>query len=214
MCFSAEASFTMGTALSVIGVLCIREASKKDWGNCGLTMIAMIPLLFGLQQFAEGVVWLHMNGVLHETFLSRAAQMLFLSLAWLLWPVYVPVAFYLVEKSSLKKVIYAFVFVIGLIIFFIDARFLWNETVRATLVGNSLYYPASPYYGNFLYGLATILPIVISSIRKMWVFGLFLLLSYFATEAIWHFTFTSVWCFFAAISSLVLLWVLRTCSRN
>lgn len=209
MCFSAEASFTMGTALSVIGVLCLKQIKQKN-----LALIGMFPLIFGIQQFAEGIVWLHMHGTLESTHLSRAAQTVFLFFAWLFWPVFVPISFYLPEKERVRKAVCAFAFLIGLMIISVDARFLLNTEVTATVVGRSIYYPASPYYGNLFYGLSTLLPIFFSSIRHMWVFGLCLLVSFLAAEAIWHFTFTSVWCFFASASSLVLLKILSDVKKQ
>ena|SRR5690554_4072183 len=53
MCFSAEASFIAGAALTVIGVATIKKTTHKSqlW-------FASIPLVFGVQQLAEGVLWL------------------------------------------------------------------------------------------------------------------------------------------------------------
>ena len=49
MCFSATASFTVGVVLSVIGVVTIKMTRRKEE-----IPFAMIPLLFGIQQFIEG----------------------------------------------------------------------------------------------------------------------------------------------------------------
>ena len=53
MCFSASASFIAGTSLSALGVVSLRRTELKTEQP-----LAMIPLLFGLQQLSEGVVWL------------------------------------------------------------------------------------------------------------------------------------------------------------
>jgi hypothetical protein len=53
MCFSASASFIAGTSLSVIGVAAIRRTRARTE-----LPFAMIPLLFGIQQLIEGVIWL------------------------------------------------------------------------------------------------------------------------------------------------------------
>ena len=53
MCFSATASFVAGTSLSVIGVATLTQAKRKTE-----IPFAMIPLLFGIQQLVEGVIWL------------------------------------------------------------------------------------------------------------------------------------------------------------
>ena len=53
MCFSTSASFAAGITLTVIGVASIKKV--KDPSQF---LFASIPFLFGVQQFAEGVLWL------------------------------------------------------------------------------------------------------------------------------------------------------------
>ena len=57
MCFSATASFAAGTALSAVGGLTLR----KSQGKVELPL-ALVPLLFGVQQFSEGFLWLSLGG--------------------------------------------------------------------------------------------------------------------------------------------------------
>ena len=52
MCFSAATSFTAGTLLSVLGAVSLRHAQTRFE-----IPFAAIPLLFGMQQISEGVVW-------------------------------------------------------------------------------------------------------------------------------------------------------------
>ena len=53
MCFSATASFIAGTTLSVVGVAALKRTEAKTE-----LPFAAIPLLFGIQQLIEGVIWL------------------------------------------------------------------------------------------------------------------------------------------------------------
>ena len=53
MCFSATASFVASGALSALGVATLRATQRK-----AEIPFATIPLLFGIQQFVEGVLWL------------------------------------------------------------------------------------------------------------------------------------------------------------
>ena len=53
MCFSAEVSFGASAVISTIGVLAVKKSTKKEQ-----LLFALIPLLFGLQQFSEGWLWL------------------------------------------------------------------------------------------------------------------------------------------------------------
>lgn len=53
MCFSASASFIAGAALTATGVATLQMTARK-----AEIPFATIPLLFGLQQITEGLIWL------------------------------------------------------------------------------------------------------------------------------------------------------------
>ena len=53
MCFSATASFSAGTVLTMLGVATLRATRRK-----AEIPFAASPLLFGLQQIVEGLLWL------------------------------------------------------------------------------------------------------------------------------------------------------------
>jgi len=53
MCFSASASFIAGASLFAVGVATLKRARAR-----AELPFAMIPLLFGIQQLTEGVIWL------------------------------------------------------------------------------------------------------------------------------------------------------------
>jgi hypothetical protein len=53
MCFSASVSFTAGTALIALGAVTLKKA-----GHGAELAYAAIPLLFGVQQLIEGLLWL------------------------------------------------------------------------------------------------------------------------------------------------------------
>ena len=58
MCFSSTASFTTAALLVPAGVYCVKKATrlpKPYW------VIAVLPLLFGVQQVFEGGIWLAIN---------------------------------------------------------------------------------------------------------------------------------------------------------
>ncbi len=56
MCFSATASFTASFSLSVLGVATPTQTTSKKQ-----LLLATFPLLFAIQQFFEGVVWLNLD---------------------------------------------------------------------------------------------------------------------------------------------------------
>jgi hypothetical protein len=58
MCFAASVSFLMGSVLGVVGVASATMAyrSNKKW-----IAFALIPLMSGIQQIIEGIVWIQLN---------------------------------------------------------------------------------------------------------------------------------------------------------
>jgi hypothetical protein len=53
MCFSPEASFAGSVIVFSIGIATVRKVHKSSQ-----LVFAGIPLFFGIQQFAEGLLWL------------------------------------------------------------------------------------------------------------------------------------------------------------
>ncbi len=204
MCFSAESSFTVGSILSIMGIATFKQVFR--WSRA---LVAIIPLLFGAQQIMEGIIWTHMDPEFISTPFSNIIVQLYLFFAWILWPLYIPIAFYLTEKIAWKRYACIFSLLIGIVVTFFDAKFLLTNKVTPTIVGNSLYYGFTPMHGNILYGIPAMLPIFISSIPKMWVFGIWLLITFIISQIIYTYTFTSVWCFFCAAVSILLFSILR-----
>src|SRR5438132_14411320 len=92
MCFSPEASFAVGALLIPAGLYCIRSASRKDRRFLGF---ALLPLLFGVQQLCEGLVWV---GLEHDNMpLAKGAALLFLFFALFFWPFWVPFSVSFIE---------------------------------------------------------------------------------------------------------------------
>ena len=53
MCFSATASFTAAVTLSALGAATLTQIrSRRE------LLLGSVPLLFSIQQFSEGLVWL------------------------------------------------------------------------------------------------------------------------------------------------------------
>jgi hypothetical protein len=92
MCFSAAASFSAAAICGGTGALTLRRASKPD------RMLAPIPIIFSLHQALEGLVWL--TGA--QGF-GRCAGYSFASIAFCLWPVYVPLAAWQSEASPHRR---------------------------------------------------------------------------------------------------------------
>ena len=106
MCLSAEVSFIAAAGLIPAGALSMRQAWRGDRRYLPL---ATLPLLFGLQQLAEGVVWVAGAGQNAE--LITSASLVYMFFSWLAWPVWIPVSTFTLEPARRKPYFLAFVIV-------------------------------------------------------------------------------------------------------
>ena len=94
MCFSAGASFGAGVVLSVIGI-----ASLKKVQTPSQIVFASVPLIFSVQQITEGFLWLALSNPAFA-FLQQFTTYTFLFFAQVVWPMWVPLAIFLLEKED------------------------------------------------------------------------------------------------------------------
>src|SRR3954452_7547143 len=105
MCFSAEASFAASAALLPAGVYCVRAARKRS----ASLPLAVIPLAFSAQQFAEGLVWVGLGR--GDPALVEGSSLAFLFFALAFWPFWVPFS---VAFTTRRKVVLAVAALLGL----------------------------------------------------------------------------------------------------
>jgi len=198
MCFSATASFVAGGGLSAAGVATLRQAKTRS-----RVPLALMPLFFGIQQIVEGVVWVS-TGIL---WLQSAAAFLYVMFSHVLWPAYVPFAVMSLEKPGRRKSALKWFLVLGSAISIWLLFYIVQAPVTATLTANGIIYnmnvPAVPY-GLAAYIFVTTFSCFLSSHKFVRVLG-FALIGALAIS-LWSYqeAFYSVWCFFAAILSLII----------
>lgn len=90
MCFSASASFIAVTSLLAFGAIAVRKANEK-----AELPFAAIPLLFGVQQVLEGIIWLTFR--FDTPLLNTVVANAYLLFSHVLWPIYVPFAALMLE---------------------------------------------------------------------------------------------------------------------
>jgi hypothetical protein len=206
MCFSAEASFASGAVLSAIGVASVKKVSKPEQ-----RLFAVIPLLFAAQQFAEGVLWTTLRSGGHER-LQNAAMYIFLITALVIWPVMVPLSVWFMEKVKGRRKLLAGLVVMGGAVSLIYVYYLISHTVTVQISGFHLAYYVNGFpnirYAFIFYLLPTVAPLFVSSVRRMWLFGILIAASCAVTGLFYAEYLTSVWCFFAALISVTIYWVL------
>lgn len=201
MCFSASASFGAGVILSIIGVASIKKAQSPSQ-----TLFASIPLIFAVQQITEGFLWLSLSNSEYAP-LQRVTTYLFLFVAQVVWPVWVPYAILKLEPKEKRKKSEIALVGIGALVSIYLAYCLFTFPVEAEILGYHISYeqnypPALSHYCGFLYIVATIVPPFFSRISRMWMLGTTILISYTITTIFYTDYIVSVWCFFASIISI------------
>jgi hypothetical protein len=207
MCFSAGASFAGGVVISAIGIATARKVRKPEQ-----RLFAVIPLLFGLQQFAEGVLWMTLRSG-GFTRLQSAATYIFLITALVIWPVMVPLSMWLMEEVKKRRKMLAGLMVMGGTLSLFYAFCLISYDITPQINNFHIEYieefPANLVQIAFLFYLtSTIAPLFVSSVKRMWLFGILITISCLVSGIFFAQYLTSVWCFFAALISALIYWIL------
>lgn len=211
MCFSASASFTASAILFVSGIVAVRKI-KDPKNNFRYVPFATIPFLFGLQQFSEGFVWLSLTHDYTES-IQQISTGFFLVFAQVLWPSFVPFSIYLLENDSKQKKILLAISIFGFLVAGYLAYCLLSFPFTASIHGNHIFYALNFKHTEFTYSgifyfIPTVLPALISSTKYMVYFGLTILLSFILSKVFYGENVISVWCFFAAILSVIITYII------
>lgn len=201
MCFSATASFAAGTALVAVGGLTLHRSRGKVE-----LPLALIPLLFGVQQLTEGVVWVSLNNDLPV--LQSYSTYIYSGFSHVLWPIFVPFAILLVEIKRWRRRAIGVFLVLGLGVGLYLLYFIVRFPVTAHVHGRSILYESPHFYIGavlVIYLLATCVSGLFSSHRCINIFGVLAFVLAIAAYLVSVETFVSVWCFFAAILSLLIV---------
>ncbi|HTF06276.1 MAG TPA: DUF6629 family protein [Bacteroidia bacterium] len=213
MCFSSTASFTTGVLLSVTGFITIKKASARN-----LVPLAAIPLLFGLQQISEGFVWLTVDGHISQDYLWPFA-LTFLIFAQVIWPVWVPLAMLLPEPNATRRKILWGMFSLGAMLaiyhLYCFTKFPIAVNASAHHIDYLREFPDRPAkLIAAIYIIVTLAPTFASSIRDIRILGIFVLASFVAALLFYREHLISVWCLFAAVVSVIVVFIIHRFSSQ
>lgn len=207
MCFSATASFVASGILAFVGMIAYTQVKNKNQ-----FLFASIPLLFAIQQFAEGFVWLSFT---HAAFAPwhTVAKYIFLLFAMIIWPVWIPLSVYCLEWSCRSPWLKYTVFVGAIVSLYLATGLMRYEVVATMFDCHIRYYlpigTSNVYISSFLYLCATIAPFFYARTRYMRFFGILFGLSYVISYFFYYCVLVSVWCFFCALLSISVVLILR-----
>ncbi len=207
MCFSASASFVSSAILLVGGGLALKQVKSPSQ-----RAFAFMPLIFSIQQLSEGLLWLTEGQ--SETIWQQTLVYVFLFFAQVLWPFWVPFAMWRIETNeSRKKLLKILLFFgIGESLFLGYGVFLNNVDIQMTEhhIRYIVYFRATyPEYISVFYLIPTILPLVFSSVKRIYILYALICASAIVTYVLYKEFFISIWCFFAALMSFSIVYILN-----
>jgi hypothetical protein len=202
VCFSAVANFTGSGVLGAIGVATLTKVKHRRE-----LLFAALPALFAVHQFIEGFVWLGLDGV-YSPAVTHDMGAAFMLYAQGLLPFLLPLSVLLFEPDARsRRRMLPFLVVGSLTALYI----LWALTaypLQVFVKGNSIVY-INPATNNtavaILYVIATCGSLLFSKINDMVIFGVANLTILLIVMAFKRYAFTSLWCAYAAIASVIIL---------
>jgi hypothetical protein len=207
MCFSATASFGASLLLATIGTISIVKAKTSSF-----KVLAIIPFIFSIQQLAEGFVWLSLTKEGYA-FWKVPCMYTFLFFAQIAWPICISLSIMLLEKNENRKKIFRFLFYGGVLLSSVLAYTLYYYSTDVKVIGNHLMYSVDTpetfkTFTNLIYFSTALLPPFLSTIKKVWVIGIILIVSFVIAKIFYVDYIISIWCYFATLISVIILWVI------
>lgn len=207
MCISAEVNFVASAVIGAVGVATLAHVRHpRD------VLFGAMPLLFALHQFTEGFVWLGLDGAISELSRDNAA-FLFLLYAQGILPIAMPLSVLLMEDVPWRRVALA---AITALAFVFGAYMIWGVMSfptscyaenRSVVYSNPV---TETMWTGILYILVTCGALVLSGFRVVRWFGVLNLIGLTVVFLMKSYAFSSVWCFYAAVISVLLYWQFRT----
>ncbi|HET7191925.1 MAG TPA: DUF6629 family protein [Pseudolabrys sp.] len=200
MCFSAPASFVASGITGAIGIIALSRINEPRE-----LPLAATPLLFSIQQSIEGLLWL--NQGVGGSF-SATLTFIYLFFAEAFWPIYAPIAVWLIEPKKDRRFIISICLGVGV---GVGTYLLWwilgHPYIATAKYGHIVYMTEyrQPAIVGFAYLSATGLPLLLSSQRTIVVLGAIILVGLVVAYAFYWEAFISVWCYFAAAASVMIL---------
>jgi hypothetical protein len=202
MCFSATANFVGSGVLGAIGVVTLTKVKHRRE-----LLFASLPTLFAIHQFTEGFVWLGLDGYLSPT-VTHDMGAAFMLYAQGLLPFIIPLSVMLFEADvKRRRRMLPFLIVgTGTTLYMLWALIAYP--VEISVRGNSIVYINQATNNTtlaILYVVATCGSLFFSKIKDMVLFGAANLIILLTVMAVKRYAFTSLWCAYAAVASIIIL---------
>jgi hypothetical protein len=199
VCFSPQADIVGGVVVTAIGV----DAYRHVRGRNDHLLLATLPLLLGVHQLDEVFVWWGLEDRVPH-FVGRVALWIYLLIAFVVLPIFVPVAVLALEPTRhLRRRMVPFV-VLGAGVSTVLFAAMLRAPIGVTEHSYHLSYSVQLSHGGVLVGLYVIAvcgALLFSGFRHVEIFGFanfvaVALLAWLTLDG-----FASLWCGYAALSA-------------
>ena len=200
MCFSTSASFIAGGILSGVGIVTLKKTEEK-----AEIFFASIPLLFGIQQIIEGVIWLTFRN--HAPELNSVMTFIYSIFSHVLWPIFVPLSIMLLETVPWRKKVMFTLWIGGTVVGLYLFYNLFAYPITSRVEDHHIVYFSPHFYIYTVMGFyvaATCVSSMFSSHKMIKLFGVMALAAFTISYLFYKISLVSVWCFFAAILSIII----------
>lgn len=221
MCFSSTASFTAAAVLLPLGLAATRLSQVRQRPQ--LLPLALMPVGFAFQQALEGMVWIQLNNPASAaTELARpwAVAYLFFALAfWLAWMPWCALCCLGHQGARWQQRWIRGLLVLGVLM----GLALWlpvlldHERIAPTVVHGSIDYRSRLLgagvighgLGSLLYAIPIAVPLLLTPSRRLRWLALLILVAFAIAQSLYLYAFSSVWCYFSALLSVLVVWILQ-----
>ena len=202
MCFSASVSFGAAALLLTLGTAAARRTQRvAEWPY------ALIPVWFGVQQLLEGALWLTFAQP-QQACLNTVLTQGFSAFSQVIWPLYIPLAVWLLEPAGWRRKAIGLMALGGATVSLYLLWYLLQVPAVAEVQGQHIAYVFPHFHqplATALYLMGACVSPLLSRFKMVRLFGLLATVSLLATALFYAQWFISVWCFFAAVLSSVIV---------
>lgn len=201
MCFSAEADLVVGVALLPVAALALREVR-----HVREVPFAALPLLFALHQLVESLVWAGVDGDVCPA-VRDGASLAYVLFALPVLPTLMPVAVLMLEPRGARLRVAPFA-AVGVAVTAYLGQAVLDGPITIDVHPHALQYGVGLSNGvlwSVLYVVAVIGPSVLSGYPSIIGFGVLNLVGLTAVALLYVESFASLWCVYAACSSVLVL---------
>jgi hypothetical protein len=201
MCYSVEADLVTGVGLLPVGALALREV------RCVREVpFAALPLLFAVHQLLEALVWAGVEGDVPAR-VQAAAALGYVLIALPVLPTLFPLAVLLLEPRGARLRVAPFV-ALGVVVSAYLATVVLDGEVSVHAHPHGLVYGTGLEHDALwtgLYIVSVIGPSLLSGHPSLVAFGLLNLIGLTAVGLLYAEAFLSMWCVWAALTSVLIL---------